>query len=257
MSGTIREFVKRRLNLYLAGFQEKNKLRKDAEDYSDKIREPIGRLYDNICFTVAFQAAVICGFFLVMELAEDAAKEANVQAPARNEIFDEYINALNAFFVPSTMSKLKNLLRSFFYDVKGDKAEEWLVVPTPQTFRAVVFSNEMKPDEWPKYRLPLLEIWRPTNSLVRKTRDTQLEKCREQAFKSLYTKQRQEYCRAHKKNEEELDKADWDEVFKVTFENFDGFLSNLGISRQEDRLQKDAAKEIIKHFEMTEPVEPA
>src|SRR5262249_38648492 len=135
-------------------------------------------------------------------------------------------------------------LRVFFYDVKEDKADEWRPVRTGEAFGEVIFRSEMKPDEWPKYRIIFLELWEPTDPIIKEIRHAELDLCRNQAFRSLYKKKMSEYCVEHRKSEEELAKEDWSEVFKRTYAGFDGFLSHL-VSTAANRLSEANAKKAI------------
>src|SRR5262249_5954768 len=150
------------------------------------------------------QSAFVCGFFQVMELAEREASAKSGTVAARGAAFTEYVNTLNAFFVPATLPRLKNLLRVFFYDVKEDKAAEWKPVRTGEAFGEVIFRGEMKPDEWPKYRIIFLELWEPSDPIIKEARDAELDLCRKQAFRSLYNKKLSDYCVERRKTEQDL-----------------------------------------------------
>lgn len=241
---TVKAFKAARLVNYLDGFGEKGKLRTEKGDFSAKIRAPIDRLYDDVYFTVAFQAALVCGFFQIMERAEREAGGKGEQTMSRQAALTEYIQTLNGFFVPPTMSRLKHLLRAFFYDVKEDRAEEWKEVRTGESFYEVIFRGEMKPDEWPKYRIIFLELWEPSDKFVKEARDAELDDCRQQAFRSLRDKKMRDFCVANKKDERDLIRADWDEIFKEAFASFDGFFSHL-VSNAAKRFSQTAAKKAL------------
>ena len=59
----------------------------------------------DVYFTVAFQAALVCGFFQVMELAEREASSKSARVVSRADAFAEYVETLNTFFVPTTMGR--------------------------------------------------------------------------------------------------------------------------------------------------------
>ena len=243
---TIEQFKLLRLDLYLDACSDKPKLRDAAGAYSKNVRRPIELLYDNVYFTVAFQAALVCGFFQIMELAEREATERGEPVMERERAFAEYIASLNTFFVPQTVAKLKNLHRTFFSDLEGDKAEEWKAIPTTETFNEVVFRGEMKPDEWPKYRLLFLELWNPSDIRIKEVRARELDLCRTQAIRSLYKKRASDYCVLHRKSEEDLESSDWDAIFKSTFDSFDGFLKNLGLAAV-SRWPQPMARQMLKN----------
>jgi hypothetical protein len=37
------------------------------------------------------------------------------------------------------------------------------VSPSSSNLRSIVFPHELKPDEWPRFRYILLELWRPAD----------------------------------------------------------------------------------------------
>lgn len=162
--------------------------------YSKNVRRPIDLLYNDVYFTVAFQAALVCGFFHLMEIAEREAADRGESLASRDQAFAEYIRSLNAFFVPPTPAKLKNLHRTFVSDLEGEKAEDWKSIPTTETFNDVIYRGEMKPDEWPKYRILFLELWVPTDTIIRDVRTRELNVCRTQALRSLHKKKTSDYC---------------------------------------------------------------
>lgn len=252
---TTEQFKLVRLAGYFHDFGEKGKL-KDGEAYSINVRRPIDRLYDDVYFTVAFQSALVCGFFQVMELAEREAAAKSVQVASRADAFAEYIKSLNAFFVPPTMARLKNLLRVFFYDVKEDRAAEWKPVRTGEGFGEVIFRGEMKPDEWPKYRIIFLELWEPSDPVIKEARDAELDLCRKHAFRSVYSKKLEDYCVEQRKTKQDLVQEDWKEVFKRAYTAFDGFLSHLVSSAAKRLSQSNAKKALEKDEAAVEEVEP-
>jgi hypothetical protein len=241
-------FLRQRALLYLADFNDKAKLKvTDSEDYSPKVISLINRLYDKVYTTVAFQAAVICGSIHVIEIAEREAARQHATLPSREALLDEHLGQLNAFFVPGTMARLKNLIRVFFHDPDPDgtaeKAEDWKQAETHDTFSAVVYRGEMKPEEWPKYRLPLLELWKPSDPFVKAARDAELKECREQAFRSHYERVTKEVCADLRKSELDLTQGEKEQIFELAFGRFDHFLEHLGVVKAE-RLDRKKAQAI-------------
>jgi hypothetical protein len=211
---------------------------------SKNLRKLLDDLYDDVFTSVAFQAALVCGYFLVVEKAERLASERGATLVPRAQSFAEYIESLNAFFVPTTLPRLKNLLKVFFYDVEGERAEVWKPIPTGETFGVVVFRGEMKPDEWPKYRYVLLELWRPNDAIVEEVRKAERDLCRRQAFESLHARRARETCVELRKNEEDLTDPEWKEIFDRSFKALEGLLRNLGV-KPEDRMTEAQARDVI------------
>ena len=244
VEATRQHLLKRRAELYVDAIPDKSKLKNADGDVSKNLRKPLDDLYDDVFTSVAFQAALVCGYFLVIEKAERIAGERTATLMPRAQSFPEYIESLNAYFVPATQPRLKNLLKAFFHDVEGERAEEWKPVPTGDTFGVVVFRGEMKPDEWPKYRYVLLELWRPTDPIIEEVRKGERDLCRRQAFESLHARRAREACVDLRKNEQDLTEDEWRGIFERSYKAFDGFLRNLGL-RAEDRMTEAQAKEVI------------
>lgn len=243
VEATRQRFIARRAELYMADFADKSKIRNADQKVSGKLRKPLDDLFDTVYSTVAFQAALLGGFFLVIEKAERRAPGEGATLPSRAASFAEYIAALNSFFVPSTFPRLRNLLRTFFYEIDGDRAETWTTVPSATTFNDVVFRGEMKPDEWPKYRYLLLELWSSDDPVIESVRIEERNTCRKQAFQSLRTKKMKELCVEIQKNEKDLTPVDWTMVFDRAYKDFDAFLKNLGLNAEE-RMSRDSAKAV-------------
>jgi DNA-sulfur modification-associated len=157
-------------------------------------------LFDNVLSTVAFQSALICGFFGEFEKASLRLAETLLD---REAAFEEYIQQLNSFFVPKSVPKLKSMIQVFTGDVVGATAEEWRFSQSNQTFRNVVFRSEMQPDQWPKYRYLLLELWNPSHDALRMVVEEERLKCRDEVFSALYDHYRTTYCRDNRKLEDQ------------------------------------------------------
>src|SRR5262249_1440762 len=142
------------------------------------------------------------------------------------------------------LPRLKNLLKAFFYDVEGERAEEWKPVPTGDTFSSVVFRGEMKPDEWPKYRYLLLELWHSADPIIEEVRKAERDLCRRQAFESLQARNGGETWVELQKNEQDLTEPEWKAIFDRTYKAFDGLLRNLGL-RGDERWTEAQAREVI------------
>lgn len=238
------KMLNRRAELYTLAAPDRSKLKGSNGDISKNARRLLDALYDNVFTSVAFQAALVCGYFVVVEKAESIATSRGAQMMSRADSFREYIECLNAFFAPTTVAKFKNVIRVFFHELKGDKAEEWQAVPSADTFASVVYSGEMKPDEWPKYRYLLLELWSSADPVLEEVRKAELETCREQVLESLHAKNTRERCVELGKNEQELTERQWKDVFDRSYKAFDGFLRNVGV-KPENTWNEDRAKSVL------------
>ena len=144
------------------------------------------------------------------------------------------------------MSRLKTLLKVFFYDVEGDRAEEWKLVPSVDTFGEVVYHGEMQPNEWPKYRYILLELWHSTDQFIEEIRKSERDECRTQVLKSLHNRRCSDLCRELGKNEQDLTDADWTGIFDRSYKAFDGLLRNLGLKAADERMTEAQARDVVK-----------
>src|SRR5207245_2766915 len=130
------------------------------------------------------------------------------------------------FFIPATLGRFKKLVQVFKGDVVGDTVEDWRFTESNQTFRRVVYRAEMQPDQWPKYKYLLLEIWNPSHPFLLEAVEAERHKCRGQVFSALYASYRTTYCREQRKLEDELSKDELDAVFAQAFDAYNGLLRN-------------------------------
>lgn len=222
MEVAIDGFRQERVELYLKEVTDKGKLRLDSEYHPNVVRL-LNYLYENIFTTVAFQTALVCTFFGELERAE---KQLRAQAGGdidTTAFYDEYIQQLNAFFSPGSASQFRKLVRLFHAELDGE-INEWKVAGQRHTFRQVVYRGEMQPDQWPKYKYLLLEIWRPENEVLKSSIDAERTKCRAQVFKSLHDTYLKEYLNTNMKNPDDLEKEDYTKVFEESVQTFSSFL---------------------------------
>ena len=179
----------------------------------------LNKTYDNVFTTVAFQTALIGGFFSELERAHGVKLEGtDVEA-----LFSEYIDQLTAFFQPTSLGRLKRLHKVF--DGELDTGDgQWVETPTNWTFRSVVYTGEMKPDQWPKYKYLIAEIWAPEDDLLAVSLMETREVCRRQAFDSLYKSKRSQYCVEHGKREEDLEPEEVQTIKRMTYDALSSFL---------------------------------
>jgi hypothetical protein len=219
----------KRAELYFEDYAEKGKLRRDDGSLGEQLMKVCHALYSNVFFTVAFQAACVCGFFLVLEKAEKRALERGGEPIDRLMAWAEYMKCLNGFFRPRSQPRLRGMVGALFYEVKGSLPSQWEPVQSAKTFGKVVFRNEMKPDEWPKYRYLLLEIWSSQIGDIATVRNHELELCRREVVRSLHDQYLDRVCEDLGKTVRDLSSDERNRVFDDAFEAFDGFLQNLAV----------------------------
>jgi hypothetical protein len=233
-----------RATSFLAKVSEKGRLRDDSKAYDPKIVRLLSEIYDNIFCTVAFQTAVICGFFGEIERSNREIRKRGKGEVDVAQSFEEYVSQLSIFFVPTSYAQFKKLVRLFV----GEMDEvTFKVAPSKYTFRAVVYRGEMQPDQWPKYKYLLLELWNPSDPNLKSSVEAETTKCRKQVFKSLYDDYRAKYAIERMKPEDALEKDERRQIADEAFSAFREFL----------RIADVQAGDIPQKNEMLMPVEGA
>lgn len=218
----------KRAEEFLGSIPDRSKLQING-CYTQLILGVVKRLFEDVFTSVAFQAALACGFFLVMEKAEKQALEDSEGTIDRKNEFDSYMKNLNAFFAPTSIKLLKNLIQVLSFDVTNGSPVDWEKVPSDSTFSAVVHPGEMKPDEWPKYRYMLLELWNPLNPQVSAARNQECDICRAQVFNSLLAGNIKKACIECNIPESDLTSDQREKATKRTYEALKKFQEGLGV----------------------------
>lgn len=199
----------------------------DKDVLSDKAIEYVRKIYRDIFSSIAFQSALICGFYNEFEKFSngfDGSLDIDVEAE-----FANYIQCLNNFFIPKTFSKWKAISSLFFGETDGDSFDSIDIVPgSGATFRSVVYPGEMTPDEWPKYRYLLLELWSSENEEFDAALENEKVYCRKQIIIAHFKRKVNDYCKEHAKHHEELLKEEKSELFNKSYTEFSGMLKYLG-----------------------------
>lgn len=211
-------------------------------------------LYNEVFCTVAFQAALVCGFIGLVEKAEIRSKKGDFGSEMqliREEAFNEYIDQMNTFFAPGTITQLKKLVRVF----RGEPADGgplWPIRPSSQTFREVVYRAEMQPDQWPKYRYLLLEIWRPTHPALDAVVTAERKLCRSEVFSALHDYYESGYCLRNSKLKDDLSTPERRSIFDEAFGHYGGLLKNVGA----DTLDRSEMNEAFSQVPATAAADP-
>lgn len=245
----IRSLEKKRAIRFLSSISDKSKLKITQDEIDPKLVTFINFLYDNIFTTVAFETATVCTFFGEMERAFGIGVAAGSELEA---YFEDYMLQLNNFFIPNSSAQFKKLIRLFAGEIEGE-LHEWKIIPSKQTFKMVVNRSEMQPEQWPKYKYLILEIWCPSEERLSVSIGTERNKCRHQIFKSLYEDSKKIYARENTKHEEALDENDRNKIIDSTYIAFTGFLKILGIQNSNIPSKLTMANALDKDFEDTEP----
>lgn len=198
----------------------------DVEVDSEAVKL-VSRLFDNVYKTVAFQAALVCGFYGEFERCSNQF-QGNLSI-ALEDSFAEYLSQINSFFMPKSFEKFKSIVSLFFGEASGDDIKSLQIIENSKsTFRSVVFPGEMAPDEWPKYKYLLLEIWRPTNDEFESKLEDVREECREQILSSLYKRNIRQYCADKNRHESDLSHDDFENIYEKSFSDYKEMLRLIG-----------------------------
>ena len=246
IESALTDFRNFRVTKFLENVAVKKQLKDDNGNWHPKIVRLIDDLYDNVFTTVAFETAMICGFFGEIERTNQALQKENKDLLNVQECFDEYMKQLNDFFIPTSIPQFKKLVSLFAGEFEGEISDGKLA-PSRQTFRSVVYRGEMQPDQWPKYKYLLLEIWKPDSPDFANLVSGERTKCRHQVFKSLYENYRSNYAREHMKPEDDIEKSEQKQIFDETYASFEGFLKL--VATPQDIPGKQEMKEALSEAE--------
>lgn len=223
IKNVLSDFCKDRVTKFLENVTDKKNLRDADRNWHPKVVSFINDLYSNVFTTVAFEAALVCGFFGEIERTNQVFTKEKKELLDAQECFDEYMKQLNDFFIPTNVSQFKRLISLFAGEFEGEISDGKLA-RTHRTFRSVVYTGEMQPDQWPKYKYLLLEIWKPDFPDFAHIISRERTKCRHQIFKSLYENYRSDYAKKHMKHEDDIDKSEQKQIIDETYASFEGFL---------------------------------
>jgi hypothetical protein len=226
----IKKFEQERLECFAAASKVPAELRSD-----EIVVQVVNRLYENVFTTIAFQAALVCGFFQVIESAEREARLQNVAVDRGIEL-DLYLKAIHTFFRPSTWPQFKRLVKVFSDAPVGETLDDWKpktndgFVPV-DNFGRVVSPGEMKPDEWPKYRYLLIELWSAglddSSTFVASTLKKERGECRKQVHQALLTRNENLLCAERNVASATLSQKDRRDLEGKTLGQHNGFLKLL------------------------------
>jgi hypothetical protein len=226
----VKQLYQNRATRLLDELSDKKPIRDADGQLHPKMIEWCNRLYDDFFSSVAFQAALICGYSgLVEQACRGLDKGDFPDAPQfdHDEAFNEYIDQINQFFAPKTIARLKKLIQVVTGEVLDDK-ELWVTTQSNQTFRSVVFRAEMQPDQWPKYRYLLLEIYNPSHPALSSIVAEERSECRKEVFSSLHDHHQAAFCRENQILEADLTKAQRTEIFNMAFKPYNALVRNIG-----------------------------
>lgn len=235
----ISELQLERARLYIDKITDKSKFKHEGQ-LPQKLVLWINDLYDNILTSVAFQAALICGFYSQIEKTNTKLLNNGKAALDSENIFNEYILQISNFFTPESSSQFRKLISIFSGEIVDD-LYDFKIAKTQKTFRNVVYRGEMQPEQWPKYKYLILEVWKPTDENLVCSIDEEIHLCRKQVFSSLYNVFKTNFCQNNSKLEENLEISEITRIFNDTYDTYNALIKNLGSSKLDKIMMKEAA----------------
>lgn len=245
IEGLLQLFKEERASLCIKSVSDKSKLKGLNTDVNPNIVKWFNDLYDNVLTTVAFQSALICGFFGEIEKTNKKILYTSDSNLDTQDCFNEYIEQINTFFVPKSSSQFKRLFQVFTGEISGE-ISDWKIIKTNRNFRDIVYSGEMQPEQWPKYKYLFLEIWKPSDELLNETVTEERKKCRGQVYSNLYEQYKNSYCKQNSRIEQMLNNDELKIIFNNSFTVYNDFLKVLGA--------RDLDKEDMKNAVSGKPV---
>lgn len=164
-----------------------------------KIRDWVtDELYSDTLTTAAFQNALFVSFFGVVEqINNERGRSATPIEPVmRDEVlslFDGYLADINEFFLPKKFEGLANLVAVFHGELRSDGT----LIATNFNLKKILLPTELRPDEWPKFRAILHELWRPEHPEAAAILEMHRGVVRRQAVTRYIDREVKAFCEDH------------------------------------------------------------
>lgn len=186
-------------------------------------------LYPDTLTTAAFQNALFLTFFAVIEqVNDDRSKSGSLQDALTSDevltLFDGYLDNLNAFFMPEKQGGLADLVAVFHGELHTDGTP----VPTNYSLKRILIPTELRPDEWPKFRAMLQELWRPEQVEITTILEAHRGLVRRKALSQYVGRAVSEFCREKAIRLTDLADADRDEIERTCADRLVKGLRSLG-----------------------------
>ena len=196
LARTLQALGQRRLEMWLDGSTRK------AQQWlgSESIRKALAEVYSHTFITSAFQSALLLTFFAAIESVQRDRQKPPMDLPPYTpeetaKLFGEYIACVNRFCVPTDEHGLQALLETMVGPVTTDDGAS--IVASSSALRSLLIPGELKPDEWPKFRCILLELWRPSDEEVTKHVKSSRQQCRVQLAVNYYKRRLNDFAKDH------------------------------------------------------------
>lgn len=219
-------FKEKRAEIYISSVRGPGSraVRGSGDEASAVAVDIVNQLYQQVFTSIAFQAAVVLTLIEGYERRHDAA-EGDVHQITEAEV-TAYLADLEALFKPTSLQKFMALSATFFDQLReGDDGLQR--VPTSANFSGVVMPSEMKPDEWPKYRYLILELWQPSEPDLKAIVDADREVCRLSVLRAAFRRALLSYCEEHQVREEGVGSSVKRGLLEAAMGNYEQFLESV------------------------------
>ncbi|MBK6533277.1 MAG: hypothetical protein IPF99_27940 [Deltaproteobacteria bacterium] len=106
-------------------------------------------------------------------------------------LFEGYLDDINRFFLPKKLEGLANLVAVFHGELRSDGT----LIATNFNLKKILLPTELKPDEWPKFRAILHELWRPNHPEAAALLELHRRVVRRQAVSHYIEREVKEFCK--------------------------------------------------------------
>ena len=207
----------------------------------DPVVKAVHELYRTMFTTSAFQTALFITFFSGIEALNEEHRVNGDEA--EDALFSEYIASLNAYFKPEAEQEAKRLLSVFSGKVTGTfGASNMKISDNVYTLRRIVIPGELKPDEWPKFRYILLEMWKTNNPKLQALIDDNVKQSRSEVLRSFNEREVKEYCEKHGIDASQIPEKKLKGIYASSLKMFIEALTDLvGILPEEEKKRLEEA----------------
>ncbi|BDU22918.1 DNA sulfur modification protein DndB [Dyella sp. GSA-30] len=205
----------------------------------NKAAEITTEIYQTVFSTIAFQAAVVLTLVEAYEHVYDASA-GDIHSITDDEV-SAYVDALHKLFRPVSFDSFAHLAGVFKGEIAAIEGDISLT-QSASTFGKFIMSGEMQPEEWPKYRYLILELWEPTDERLAKMVKGDLNVCRTAVMKSAFKRSLTDFCNEHVIAEQNVTSEQRETVLNGVKGTYEKFLGNVRRKQTDLRSVADGLK---------------
>ena len=219
---------------------------KVPEKFIPDIVPVVQDLYKNTFTTEAFQIALFTTFFAAVEWL--GSQDLDRDPPSDSQVsswFDQYIENINGFFIPDSPKAAWDIIRVFYGEVSGGYgATPPEISRTTSCLKKLLVPGELKPDEWPKFRYILLEVWAPENSQLLEYVQSHRHQLRSEAVTSFEESELRHTAKRKGILTKDLSDDERNRISRESRKTFCKALGYLGVKVTPEQLDKDVSEDL-------------